>query len=173
MTRLGVFISIAVIFMATNISFGSDVQQVRRYPFYFDVSEYSAEVAKRLESIWYDAIDVSMIRVIANPKSFDNRSIRVSGVFTAGERGLAIYFDRESYEYHRVDNAISISLGDSHIKPEMMPKIEGHYVEVVGIYKAETATDRFYVNGELHEVLPILPSAVKLKERDAANVYTP
>lgn len=143
--------------------------RVFRFPFYLNVGDMPREVAQRIEYIWSSAIDSSMARVISNPKVFDEKSVRVTGVFSYTELGAALFLDRESYEYGVIHNAIALSLPNSYIEAAMIPLMEGNYVEIVGVFDADADLSRFPFNGMISEILPVVPAKVHKKMRDAAG----
>jgi hypothetical protein len=120
--------------------------------------------------IYHDAIEVPMVRVLANPEQFDGKAVRVYGVLSNEPEGTAIYLDRESYEYGISANAIAIA--SIYTDNELLNKMEGHYVWLVGIYEAESGNRLFKVSGHLREVAPMSPPNIKLRDRRAADEYT-
>ena len=123
--------------------------------FPYDTTTLSEEEARRWQEIWYNAVHISLIHLIATPKVFDRKPVRVTGIIMTTEFGVLLFLDRDSYEHMIDENAVSIVLEDSHLDTEMLPAIEGKFVEVVGEFRDEPGNSLYFTNGCLYDVLPI------------------
>ena len=123
--------------------------------FPYDTTTLSAEAAGRWQGIWYNAVGTPLVRLIATPKVFDRKPVRVTGIIKTTEFGILLFLDRDSYEHMIIANAVSIVLEDSHLDTEMLPSIGGKFVEVVGEYRNESGSGWYFINGRLYDVLPI------------------
>jgi hypothetical protein len=127
------------------------------------------ETRALFDEIYGKAVDVSIVRLLANPEEFSGKAVRLWGVFHVDRETMALFLSRESYEYGVSQNAVPIST--TYTRIEDLPRLNGHYVWIVGVFDAKeggpigfTATG----NGHLHDVLPIVPAQVRLKLREAA-----
>lgn len=155
----------------TGVLLGCSVRHANEenYLLPYDAGKYGSEIGRRIEQIWYSAVNCSLVSLIANPDRFDGRSVRVVGIMKSTELGVALFMDRESYEYHVISNSIVINLKSSYFDPAILPLAEGHYVDVVGLFDRESTNGRYLVNGMLKEVLPILPGNVSVGKIDHAK----
>lgn len=133
------------------------------------MADLPSATPEQVEVIYHDAIAVPMVKVLANPKEFDGRAVRIFGVLSNALEGNAIYLNRESYEFNISANAIAIT--SNYTDSELLEKMEGHYVWLVGIYQADSGDRLFKANGHLHDVAPMLPANVRLRNRKAADTF--
>jgi hypothetical protein len=84
-----------------------------------------------------DAVDVSLIQLIANPKEYHVKPVRVIGFLHLGFESDGLYLHREDYDRHISSNSVWIEA-----PPELkkgMQKMSDHYVLLEGVF---SATDR-------------------------------
>lgn len=144
--------------MAVAATYGAE-HFVQPRVFNYDTSALAPAIAKQWENIWYNATDVSLIRLIATPRDFDHTPVRVTGLLMTTEFGILLFLDRDSYSNSITENAITIVLHESFIDPITLPDAEGRYVTVVGEFRDEHS-GQYYTNGSLYNVLPIKPGHI-------------
>lgn len=79
-----------------------------------------------------NAIDVSIIQLIANPEKYQNRVIRVMGVGNVEFEGDAVYLSKDDWKYGTC-NSIWLNIGDD-FQYENAGKINGKYVIIEGTF---------------------------------------
>ncbi len=79
------------------------------------------------------AIDVSMVRLLANPEEYDGKLVRVIGVGNLEFEGNFIALSKEDYT-HCTDNTIWLEWGERAILYDEATAYNGEYVIVEGIY---------------------------------------
>jgi hypothetical protein len=132
-------------------------------------SEWSPELLRLFDQIYNDATEVSIVRLLADPRQYDGRAVTVWGVFNSERESSALYLNRESYEYRIDQNAIPIT--SNHTLTGESSKMNGHYVWLVGIYESDSVAPVGFNgmgNGHLRDVLPMRPAQVRLRDREAA-----
>lgn len=94
---------------------------------------------KEYGTVSYDAIDVSLINLIANPQEYDGKTVRVYGVANMEFEGTALYFSKEDYKHGLSRNAIWLSIDSELWENEYhnLQKFNGKYVLVEGTFVAE------------------------------------
>lgn len=95
-------------------------------------SEDSSSVAISVGEVRYDAVDVSMIRLIAAPQEYAKKVIRVHGYLNVEFEGNAVYLHEEDFTHALTSNALWIDA-----KPEIMnglQQLSGQYVLLEGIF---------------------------------------
>jgi hypothetical protein len=78
-------------------------------------------------------MDVSLIQLIANPKEYDGKSVRVSGVVNFEFEGDAIYLHRDDIRYSLTRNGLWLDAVGMH-----KAKYNGKYVLVEGTFNASS-----------------------------------
>jgi hypothetical protein len=81
-----------------------------------------------------EVYDVSIIRLIAAPKKYDHKAVRVVGFLNIGFEGDAIYFHEEDFRRVLVSNGLGIRA-----EPEIrrrLEKLSGQYVIIEGVVDA-------------------------------------
>lgn len=155
-------ISIVIIYLGLALAGCANIKPPRfarpfEFPFYN--AGLPEDAVRRWEARWYNISYVSLIRLIATPWVFDRTPVEVTGVIATTEFGVLLFLDRESYKYFLTENAINILITDSHLDLEKLPEMEGKYVSVIGEFRDEHA-GRYFINGQLHNVLPIKPGHI-------------
>ena len=81
-----------------------------------------------------EVYDVSIIRLIAAPKDYDGKMVRVVGFLNIAFEGDAIFFHEEDFRRALLNNGLGIRA-----KPEMrkqLEKLTGQYVLIEGVFDA-------------------------------------
>ena len=130
---------------------------------------WSEETLAFFDKSYDTAINVSIVRLLADPKIYSGKVVRLWGVYHVERETMALFLNLESYEYGISQNAIPITT--TYTSPEDLPKLNGHYVWIIGVFDARDEHPIGFPdatgNGHLHDVLPIRPAQVKLKVREA------
>lgn len=85
-------------------------------------------------AVRHDAIDVSMIRLIASPQEYAGKVIRVHGYLNVEFEGNAVYLHKEDFTHALTSNALWIDA-----KPGIMnglQQLSGQYVLLEGTFDA-------------------------------------
>jgi len=93
-------------------------------------------------------IPISMIRLIANPASFDGQRIRVFGFLGYGngfDKELSLFLSEIDSRNAIQENSIDLRMEDSTIRP-----LIGHYVGLSGVFHAPDPRSNF--NGYLDQI---------------------
>jgi hypothetical protein len=96
-------------------------------------------------------IPISMIRLIANPPSFDGQRIRVFGFLGYGngfDKALGLYVSEIDSRNVILSNSIDLRMEDSEARP-----LIGHYVGLEGVFHAPDPKSGF--NGYIDHVSDI------------------
>ena len=76
------------------------------------------------------AVDVSLIRVIANPKDFDRKKILVGGYLTIGLENNMLFFSKEDAVRHLFKNSIWVAYGPKVESKEDLKKHDSYYAKL-------------------------------------------
>jgi len=79
-----------------------------------------------------EPIDVSLINLIATPKEFDGKLVRVKGFARVEFEGNAIYLHRDDYLQGITKNGLWLDFEES--SPKQMARIDKRYVLVEGVF---------------------------------------
>lgn len=82
-----------------------------------------------------EPIDVSLLRLIANPKEYDGKTVRVIGFVRLEFEGNAIYLHREDYQYFITKNGLWIDATDAMRKSKA--DLDQKYVVLEGKFNAD------------------------------------
>lgn len=108
------------------------------------------------------AIDVSIISLITNPKKYDGKLVKVSGVGCIEADGNALYLSKEDYKYIVQKNAVFLDFTNAAVNKDDAMKLNGKYVYIEGIFNADN-------NG----VSDLYTGAIEnIKKYDDAEIYT-
>lgn len=83
-------------------------------------------------------LDVSIINLIANPKKFDEKYIRLIGVLEWEFEGHGIYLTKDDYNYGITKNAVWLDMYDEVYKDKIdeLKQMNGEYVIVEGVFNS-------------------------------------
>jgi hypothetical protein len=76
-----------------------------------------------------------MIRLIANPESFDGKPVNVVGFLHIGDSSRILYLSSEDYLHTNLGNGLWLE--SSSLISENSEKLDMNYVQVVGIFSAK------------------------------------
>lgn len=101
-----------------------------------------------------NALNVSLVQLIANPQTFDGKKVRLIGFLRLEFEGDAIYLHHEDYEYGITDNALWLDV------PKGMTEQQRHdtnmaYVLCEGVIRASRHGHMGLFAGEISDVTPI------------------
>ena len=103
------------------------------------------------------AYNVSLIRLIANPKAFDGRRLRLAGYLDHNgiDRAVGLYVSELDGRNFIISNSVDLQLEESSVA-----KLLGKYVILEGSYHAPIGPLADYANGYLDHVSKLRPSAL-------------
>jgi len=103
------------------------------------------------------AYNVSLIRLIANPKAFDGRRLRLAGYLDHNgiDRAVGLYVSELDGRNFIISNSVDLQLEESSVA-----KLLGKYVMLEGSYHAPIGPLADYANGYLYHVSKLRPSAL-------------
>lgn len=119
---------------------------------------------EEVKLFYANAIDLPMVRLLANPEEYDGKAVSTCGVYSNEFEGTALYLNRESYEYGFNKNLILILT--NYTEEALLDEMEGHYVCLIGVYEAKV--DGRY-SGHLYDVAPMTRANIKLPNRRASS----
>ena len=91
--------------------------------------------------------DVSLIQLIANPKEYDGKLVRVGGVVNFEFEGDAIYLHKDDIRYCLTKNGLWLDTQSMQKK-----KLNGKYVSVEGIFNATSKGHMGLWSGTLQRI---------------------
>jgi hypothetical protein len=103
-------------------------------------------------------VGVSMVQLIANPKKFDGKFVRVIGFLRLEFEGNELYLHREDYENAITGNGISVDTNSEIMKQS--ETLNMRYVQLEGTFRA----------GELGELVDGIGTITKISR---AEVWQP
>ena len=86
------------------------------------------------EETFQPVIEVSIIRLIANPEAYDGKAVRVIGVVSIEFEGTAVYLTPDDYRKMICKNAIWLELDKA--DQRTYRKVDGKYAIIEGVFKA-------------------------------------
>jgi hypothetical protein len=110
----------------------------------------ASSVANSDRELRSSATNVSIVQLLANPKSYHGRLIRVDGYVNLEFEGNAIYLHKEDFDFHMTSNSFWLNAAKC-IGPDKKPFTTG-YASVIGTFDS---TD----NGHLGQ----WPGAISVK----------
>lgn len=109
---------VATFLVTTVMGFGSLTKSA--YPL-SDVSQIAGE----------DVEDISMVQLIANPKAYDGKTVRISGFLHLGGDERAIYLHNDDFLYGITQNSFSIEVTGKDVSRQKFNAINNQYVTCV------------------------------------------
>jgi len=87
----------------------------------------------------HDAIEVSLINLIATPEQYDGKLVRVIGVGEVKFESNGLYFSKDDYKKVITKNAVWLELDEKLLETtyENLKKSNGKYVLVEGIFNSK------------------------------------
>jgi hypothetical protein len=82
------------------------------------------------------AVDVSLVALIATPEKFDGRKVRVIGAVRLAFERSALYLHREHMDLHLPSNAVWLSFGPDGPTPTQRA-LSGGYVGIEGVFSTQ------------------------------------
>lgn len=90
---------------------------------------------------------VSLVQLIANPKEYDGKFVRVIGFVSVEFEGTAVYLHQEDYKYDITQNAIWLEMDFERNK-----KLDQRYVLIEGTFDANHNGHRGLFNGSIKDI---------------------
>jgi hypothetical protein len=78
-------------------------------------------------------IEASLIQIIANPKDFDGKLVRVQGFVRLEHEGTAVYLHREDWEHSLYRNGLWIEADED---PPKEGSVNNSYALIEGVFRA-------------------------------------
>jgi hypothetical protein len=99
---------------------------------------------------------MSLIRLIANPKTFDGRHLRLAGYlyYNGVDRAIGLYVTELDARNFIISNSVDLNLEESGVA-----KVLGKYVVLEGTYHAPQGVLADYMNGHLDQISQLKPLA--------------
>ena len=95
-------------------------------------------------------MDVSMIQLIANPKAYHGKAVRVIGFAELGINDNAIYLHEEDYKQDNTKNGLWIELPDD-VRPKKA-EYDLKYVVVEGVFNAKEMGNLGLWSGSIEKI---------------------
>ncbi|MCZ8298598.1 MAG: hypothetical protein O9297_15415 [Flavobacterium sp.] len=97
----------------------------------------------------------SIISVIANPKTFHKKVIKVKGYFTMETEGQAIYFSKNDYEKAIFKNALYLYISYDNLQQMGIEKPYKGYVEIEGTFNKNYLGSYNFYSGGIENIIQI------------------
>jgi hypothetical protein len=98
-----------------------------------------------------DAVEVSLIQLIANPQAYDGKKVRLIGFLRLEFEGNAIYLHREDYEHGISSNGLWIDVPRDMTKDQQQA-VNTQYAICEGVFRASEHGHMDMFSGELTSV---------------------
>ncbi len=95
-------------------------------------------------------IDVSIIRLVASPKEYAQKVVRIVGYLNIGVEGDAIYLHEEDFKQSLTPNALALQA-----KPQMLKQLEKmnrQYVVIEGVFDPTDTGHMRLFSGGIHDI---------------------
>ena len=102
------------------------------------------------------AEQVSLIRLIANPDAYNNKTIRVVSYLHLEFEGDAIYFHQDDFKHGMYENSVWINLPKD-ISPAQIKALNDKYVLCTARFEARKHGHMGMFSGELSDVVRLEP----------------
>lgn len=111
-------------------------------------SEYRERRARARE------MNVSLVRLLANPEKYDGKEVQVTGVARLEFEGHALYLTKEHYENWITKNALWIDLGygDLRAKAKELAAYNGQYVIIRGVFDKDVTGHMGLFSGAIVDI---------------------
>jgi hypothetical protein len=97
-----------------------------------------------------EPLDVSIVQLIANPKDYDGKVVRVIGFVKLDFEGDAVYLHKEDYKHGVSKNGLWIQVTDEIRKDRK--KFDEKYVLVEGIFNARDTGHMGLFSGSIQKI---------------------
>jgi hypothetical protein len=97
-----------------------------------------------------EPVDVSLIQLIANPKDYDGKIVRVIGFAKLEFEGDAIYFHEDDYKHSISKNGLWIDVSEDMLKRKA--KLDRKYVLIEGQFDAKMTGHMGLWSGSIHKI---------------------
>lgn len=81
------------------------------------------------------ALEVSLVKIIANPERYDGRQVRLTGYFVNEFEGRALYLTRDDARIGNIENSVWIDEPSPMAKAGSIATVRKHFVRVDGTFK--------------------------------------
>jgi hypothetical protein len=102
-----------------------------------------------------DAMHVSIIRLIATPKEFEGKIVRVEGFMHLQFEGNAIYFHKEDFERTLTKNGLWLDTSGA-MRHELQ-KLNDRYVLIEGVFSSKGQGHMGLWSGEVSDITRVAP----------------
>jgi hypothetical protein len=92
-------------------------------------------------------ITASIVQLIANPKEYDGKFVRVIGFASVEFEGTAVYLHQDDYKYDIPKNGLWLA-----IDAEGQKQFDGKYVLIEGTFDAEHKGHRGLFSGTIKDI---------------------
>jgi hypothetical protein len=96
---------------------------------------YLVATALSMPMMSQEPIDVSIVQLIATPKAFDGKLVRVTGFLRLQFEDTELYLHKEDSDHGLYLNGLWVDLSPTYKKGKI--SLDMHYVLVEGIFEAE------------------------------------
>ncbi|HKV35474.1 MAG TPA: hypothetical protein VJP89_14155 [Pyrinomonadaceae bacterium] len=117
-------------------------------------------LAMKASSTQQRPTDVSMVQLIANPREYDGKFVRVIGFASVIFEGTAVYLHRDDYEYDIPKNGLWIDV--DFVKQK---RFDQRYVLIEGTFNAERRGHMGVFSGAIQDIKRLEDWAQVVKTR--------
>jgi hypothetical protein len=97
-----------------------------------------------------EPLDVSLIQLIANPKDFDGKIVRLIGFVKLEFEGNAIYFHQDDYKFGISKNALWLDITEDIRKKQA--HFDERYIILEGTFNAENTGHMGMFSGSIQKI---------------------
>jgi hypothetical protein len=102
-------------------------------------------------------IDVSLIRLIANPEAFDGKLVRVHGFVRVEHEGTSVYLHREDFERSLTKNGLWLQASDVAAPGSREAAVQNRYALIEGRFSAKETGHRGLWSGSIKDITRMIP----------------
>ena len=97
-----------------------------------------------------EPLEVSLIQLIANPKTYDGKAVRVVGFVSLEREGHAVYLHQDDYKHGITKNGLWLEVTDD-IR-QKQKDYDQKYLLIEGVFKAQDTGHMALYSGALHKI---------------------
>ncbi|QDU20245.1 hypothetical protein [Urbifossiella limnaea] len=102
-------------------------------------------------------VDVSLIRLIANPDAFDGKRVRVHGFVRVEHEGTSVYLHREDYVRALSRNGLWLAASDVAVPGSREAAVNNRYALIEGRFSAKMTGHRGMWSGAIQDITRMEP----------------
>jgi hypothetical protein len=97
-----------------------------------------------------ELVDVSMVQLIANPREYDGKLVRIIGFVRLEFEGDAVYLHKEDYQHWILKNGLWLDVND--VVNERRGVLNSKYALIEGVFDAKDTGHMGLFSGKIHKI---------------------